>query len=407
MSYTYQPLGGAKALFACKAPEVLLVGAAGTGKTRALLQKVHARAEKYPRSRHVLVRETRISMNETVLATYEKIVLPPGHPALRGPDRSHRSRYTYPNGAEVIVGGLDNADRLLSAEYDTAAVFEATETGLEDYEKLLTRVGRWKHTAYAQTICDCNPGPPKHWLNVRALRGGMVRIVSKHEDNPSLTPEYLEGLARLTGVRRSRYYLGEWVGSEGIVYDMFSMDRHVVTNAAPPARVLLACDDGTRNPFVCIRAHIDGDGRIHVARECYRRGLLESAKIGAIRDMAEGAEAIYVDPSAAGLKLAMVNANLPVLDANNDVIAGIARVQDRLADGTLTVDPSCVEGIQELQTYEWSANDKRDAPKKENDHFCDALRYLVAAVDTAPLWGVVSGVQSDSGGADNGEDEWP
>ena len=62
------------------------------------------------------------------------------------------------------------------------------------------------------------------------------------------------------------------------------------------------------------------------------------------------------------------------------IMEGIARVQNRLkvqADGRprYTVDPSCVEHINEFESYVWRP--EKDVPVKENDHSLDAVRYLV------------------------------
>ena len=343
-------------------------------------------------------------MNETVLNTWEKIVLPAGHAALGGADRSHKQRYTYANGSEVLIGGLDNAERILSAEYDTASLFEATECREDDWEKLLTRVGRNRAMPYSQAFADCNPSGPGHWLNQRALRGLMHRIVSRHADNPSLTPEYLAKLDRLTGTRRARFFLGQWVGSEGLIYDTFDLARHVLADPSPPVRVVVGVDDGTRNPFAALRAHIDGDGSIHIAAEHYRSGMLEADKVAAVKRLATGAEAVYVDPAAAGLRLALTNADVPAMPAENDVLAGIARVQDRFAEGRLTIDPACANLINEIQAYEWADNDRKDTPKKEGDHACDGLRYLVAAIDCVPAWGAIVPVATTE--REDDDDRW-
>ncbi len=47
----YRRRGAAKALFRCHAPEVLIEGPAGTGKTRAVLEKINQLCEKYPGTR--------------------------------------------------------------------------------------------------------------------------------------------------------------------------------------------------------------------------------------------------------------------------------------------------------------------------------------------------------------------
>jgi phage terminase large subunit len=57
---------------------------------------------------------------------------------------------------------------------------------------------------------------------------------------------------------------------------------------------------------------------------------------------------------------------------------GISRVTAALAD--LTVDPSCVNTIEEFETYRYptgGARDSNDVPVKEHDHAMDALRYGV------------------------------
>jgi phage terminase large subunit len=45
----------------------------------------------------------------------------------------------------------------------------------------------------------------------------------------------------------------------------------------------------------------------------------------------------------------------------------------------LTVDPSCVETINEFESYVWKP--EKDEPVKENDHAMDALRYGINAID--------------------------
>lgn len=374
IAYEYEPWGGARELFHYRGREALIEGPAGTGKTRCVLQKLHAAAEHHAGIRIFIGRATRISMNESVLITYERHVLPPNHFALQGPHRSHRQTYTYANGSEIICGGFDNSDRIMSTEFDRVAVFEATEITEEDWEKLLTRLGRNAERAkrynYAQAIADCNPAGPDHWLNLRCERGAMHRITSRHADNPTLSAEYLDSLSKLSGVRRDRLYLGKWVGAEGLVYEQFNRSVHVVERLNESPRVIVGVDDGTRNPFAALRCEVDADGNAHIKAERYRAGLLESAKVQAVKSLAGGAEVVLVDPAAAGLKLALRNSGLPVQDANNDVIAGICKVQDRFAANTLTIDSSCTNLVKELQVYQWADNAKKDVPIKEMDHAC-------------------------------------
>src|SRR6185312_6261443 len=96
-----------------------------------------------------------------------------------------------------------------------------------EWEALQTRL-RYGVMPYQQGIACVNPQNPAHWLNQRANAKSdtydpeqhlMQRILSRHEDNPTITPEYLHRLSRLTGVRRLRLYLGEWAAADGMVYE--------------------------------------------------------------------------------------------------------------------------------------------------------------------------------------------
>lgn len=415
----YQPRGAARQLFECRDEEVVIEGPSNTGKSRAVCEKVHYFAEAYPGSRFLLLRETRSSLTESVLVTYETHVLTPRHVAKRGPKRKVRHAYYYPNGSEVITGGLDNADRIMSTEYDMIAVFEGTEIRLEAWEQLKTRLRnkriplrgpdgvqlvdedgrpRW----YAQQIIDCNPADPDHWINLRADavnpvtgRNYMTRLLSRHEDNPVADKSELARLAALTGVRRDRYFLGKWSKAEGLVYEHFDRKVHVCARVSPATRVIIGVDDGFTNPFVALALEIDGDNRLFCASEFYQSGLQEGAKVKAIEAMvAEYREqklhcTVVVDPSAAALIGALQTAGLDVAEANNKVLDGISKVGDRFVvagDGRprLAISPECSNAIKQLATYTWADKKTREAPVKENDHAPDAIRYGTMYLDANP-----------------------
>ena len=65
---SYQPRGAARQLFANKDREVLLAGPAGTGKSRACLEKLHLAALQRP-IRAAIIRKTRASLTQSALVT--------------------------------------------------------------------------------------------------------------------------------------------------------------------------------------------------------------------------------------------------------------------------------------------------------------------------------------------------
>lgn len=406
-SRPFQPTGGARSLFSCREEQVLFEGPAGTGKTRALLEKIHVALSKYAGCRWLIVRATRVSMTHSVLTTYEEKVLPAGSPIKSGAGRGHRDAYTYPNGSVLVTGGLDRPDRLMSTEYDGIGVFEATEVAEDAFDKLITRL-RNGMMPYQQIIADCNPAGPTHWLNQRALEGRMTRILSRHEDNPSVTPEYLEKLQGLHGALRARLYEGKWVQSDGLVYDNFSRDVNVlVRDDSEFRRSVLCVDDGYTDPFALLRLGVDNDGRAHVSRMVYQTGMVEAAKVEAVRSMCtDDTEMVVVDSAAASLIAALQNAGIPVVGSKkgpDSIVNGCHLVRQRFevcGDGRprLTIDPNFVDLLNELDTYEWSKRvdgTTKDKPVDQNNHACDALRYGVEYLDAGvrPYASVVGGAE--------------
>jgi len=297
----------------------------------------------------------------------------------------------------------------MSTEYDMIGVFEGRELSQDDWESLLTRL-RHGRMPYQQAIIDTNPDAPSHWLNLRALKGKMTRLLSRHEDNPAVTATYLSTLDQLTGARRLRLRQGQWSASQGAVYDQWDAAVHVVDRFDIPNnwRRIRAIDFGFSNPFVCQWWAIDPDGRLFLYREIYAtKGLVEdhAKHIVALT----GNERIEVTTAdhAAGDRATLQRHGVYTLAAYKAISQGIQLVQSRLrkaADGKprlmLMRDslvshdqrlqdarlPDCTQ--QEFESYVWDTRHARELPIDANNHGLDALRYAVAHLDAqthAPL----------------------
>ena len=402
----YQPYGAAKKLFYGKHEEMLIEGPAGTGKTRAVLEKMHLCAEKYPTCRILLVRKTRESMTESVLVTFEAKVGQAEHEALRGAGRNFRQIYKYENGSEIVIGGLDKVEKIMSTEYDIICVFEATEITEDEWEKLQTRL-RNHVIPYQQAIADCNPSGPAHWLNMRASTDLMTRLVSRHEDNPTVTPDYIATLDRLTGVRYLRLRKGLWAAAEGLVYDNYDPAIHVVEPFDIPEdwRKIRVIDFGYTNPFVCQWWAIDHDGRMYLYREIYETKTLVEDQAKRIVALSNGMtpEANIADHDAED-RATLDKYGIPTLPAYKAITVGIEAVQARLRDAgdgkprlfvfqnclvqrdeklVAAKKPYCTE--QEWEGYVWPKEKDgraiKEVPVAVDDHGLDALRYAVAYVD--------------------------
>jgi len=414
----YQGVGGARTLWDSSAPEVLVAGPAGTGKSRAVLEKLNFLALRYPGARILVVRKTRESLLQSGLVTLQRDVLVEAHARYF----RARSEFHYRNSSVIVLGGLDKVSKIMSAEYDVIYVQEATEVTEEEWEHLTTRL-RGSVTPDKQIIGCANPAGPNHWLKKRAEAGRLVLVTSAFEDNPllydkktsrysSFGESYLAKLDALTGVRYQRLRLGLWVQAEGMVYEDFDWNHHVVDRFTIPkhwARYW-AIDFGFTNPFVFQAWAKDEEGRIYRFAELYHTGLtVEQAatriKAWMLKTGEDFPQAIICDHDAEGRATLKKHLGVPTIAARKSVSPGLQAVMKRLEaaedgkprifllrDSALCRDPKLIAAREptsteeEFEIYLWQEGVKDSEPVKKHDHGLDALRYIVMHLDSSSTW---------------------
>lgn len=425
------------------APEILLCGPAGSGKSLADLLLCHNRMMAYPGARALIVRKVRADLAQSTLVTFERDILGFDNPICAGVQRSARESYRYPNGSEVVVGGMDRPGRILSAEYDLIIAAEAVQFSEEDWEFFVMR-NRNGVIPFQQVIGDTNPDQPKHWLKQRCDAGLTQLINSYHKDNPAFWDttandgrgdwtdrgrQYVTvTLARLSGVRKQRYLENKWALAEGAVYDTWDENIHVIDGFPIPAhwRKFRVIDFGYTNPFVCQWWAVDEDNRLHLYREMYysQRTVKQHAAdilrltAGVDKDewqaltrqqqyerlsKGERIEATISDHDAEDRATLSEN-GIPTLPAKKEISVGIQAVQLRLAtrgDGKpgvylhrgalVEVDealreaglPICTQ--DEFSSYVWAkgvdGKPLKEVPLDLHNHGMDCVRYLVRHVD--------------------------
>ena len=294
----YRPHGACLELFKCRDHEVVLEGPAHTGKSRACLEKVFTAMTKYPGARAAFVRKTRKSLTATAMQTFERQVVPEGACKLW-----QGEEYRFPNGSKIYLFGLDDPERLKSAELDMAYVQEVSELEQSDWEILTTRVtGRGGTMPYQQIIADLNPREPSWWLYDRETAGTTTFLFAKHADNPTITPQRLAPLEALTGYLRDRLLLGLRVAAEGMFFTEFDPRLHIVEAFDPPADWArwISVDYGYAHPFVALWfAREKPGGPIYVYREVSIAGIRDEQQAALIveRSEDERIDLVILDPS--------------------------------------------------------------------------------------------------------------
>lgn len=241
---------------------------------------------------------------------------------------------------------------------------------------------------------NCNPEHPFHWFYTEWIKKSKQKnalyLHFQMDDNPSLTPKILKRYKSLySGTFYDRFVLGKWVLASGLVYPMFSPQKHIFD--VPPAKFTsfyVSIDYGTLNPTSMglwglnnhIWYRIDEfyyNGREKGVSKTDEEYYYELEKLCGDRNIIS----VIVDPSASSfIECIRRHKKYHVMKATNDVVSGIRRVGDALKGNKLMFSSNCIDTIREFSIYSWQENSKGDIPKKENDHAMDDIRYFVNTV---------------------------
>lgn len=243
---------------------------------------------------------------------------------------------------------------------------------------------------------NCNPEGPYHWFKInwidKVKEKNLIHLHFTMDDNLSLAESVKDRYRRMyAGVFYKRYILGLWVLAEGIIYDMFDMDKHTVkTIERAYTKYYVSVDYGTQNPTTF---GLWGffDGTWYKVKEYHYEGRKESKQktdeeyCQDLKDFLGGIKPlrIIVDPSAASFIAALKKHGFSVKKAKNDVLDGIRNVASALVNELIKYNDCCIETFREFSSYAWdvkAADRGEDKPLKQNDHHMDGDRYFINTV---------------------------
>jgi len=362
-----------------------------------------------------------------------------------GGSQQDAAGYYYDSGAVINVGGMDKPEKIMSSEYDLVFADEATELTVDDWEAIGTRLRNGGLSWQQQMAAANPSHPThwlKQRADEGKLR--MLTSVHRDNPrfvnaDGTLTPDgvsYMAKLDALTGVRKMRLRYGQWAAAEGLIYEDFDPTVHVVNRSViqPDWVRWLVIDFGFTNPFCAQWWAEDGDGRLYLYREIYRTKrlvedhardiLLQVTKVtgkvparsvltatDVLEDISRGLRewheprprGVICDHDAEDRATLERHLGMSTSAAHKTVKDGIQAFQARLrpaGDGKPRIffckdalverdqelaeakKPTCT--TEELVGYVWDSSPgkpPKETPVKQDDHGCDAARYIVAERD--------------------------
>lgn len=294
-----------------------------------------------------------------------------------------------------IFGGKDESSQDLIQGITLAGVF-FDEVALMPESFVNQATGRCSVDG-SKYWFNCNPDGPYHWFKLnwldKAKEKNLLVLHFTMEDNLSLSERIKERYRNMyTGVFFKRYILGLWAMAEGIIYDMFSEDRHVKTILEYARQLIdggryVSIDYGTQNATAFLLWNKGRDGKWYCIREYYYSGRdkgiqkTDAEYAEDLKKFLDGTpvKAVIVDPSAASFIAELNKHGFTVIQADNAVEDGIRLVATLLNTERIAFSQSCKNTIMEFASYIWdpkAAERGEDKPIKQHDHAMDAVRYF-------------------------------
>ncbi|MDE6903187.1 MAG: PBSX family phage terminase large subunit [Lachnospiraceae bacterium] len=316
-----------------------------------------------------------------------------------GKYRDNEALFLYTQTGEKVVvfaggGKADSYKRILGNSYGLWIATEINEHyDSDDSRESFIKVafGRQAAALDPLVLWDLNPCNPNHGIYqdyIDKYRDDKLPgYLYEHftiDDNLSISDgrrEEIKAQYDPSSVWYRRDILGERCVADGLVYPMFSRERHILkAPVETEGDYYVSSDYGIQNPNVFLLWRRErGSKRMICLKEDYYSGrderhqLTDSQLVDRLDVMLGGitVKRVIIDPSAASMKAELRRRGYHTQDANNTVLDGISDVCSLLGADNLAFMPCCKNTIAEFGSYLWdtkAVDAGLDVPLKENDH---------------------------------------
>jgi hypothetical protein len=431
----YTPTEKQAQLHRSGADEVLFGGAAGGGKSIALVMDAFMRCLRKPGLQVYLFRRTYPELRDTLLTLAKRFI-----PEAAGRYCNAGHDLTLPNGSVMRFRSCQrdqDAYRYQGAEMHALYMDELTHFSRKTFDVLKSRLRAHTELGIRPVLrCASNPGGPGHgWVKAHFVdrgKAGRVHRSIVHSpllgeaqvrtlqyipalptDNPHLSRDYLYELEQKPRMLRDALLHGIWNSFEGQVFTEWRDDpahhddrrwTHVIRPFSIPAgwKRYRSFDFGYARPFCVLWFAVGEDGELYLYREWYGctgnpdegiRLHAEQIADGILRTELEAGETEVcgiADPSirdgsrGESIALQMEKRGVFFLPGENARLAGKMQMHARLAfdpegrPGLQAFSP-CRHFIRTLTELTYDPARVEDVDTACEDHAYDAARYLLMA----------------------------
>lgn len=404
---------------------IAYIGGIGSGKTLIGCITILSQAISHP-SDYLIGRQFFPELKITTYKTFLEICPPELIAEHRVADLMIKLKTAVPGKfSNIYFRPLEEPDKLRSLNLGGFYIDEANQVSEEAFMLLQ---GRLRGKGLRKGILTSNPKGHdwiyrwflrKDHLKDQAVKDQYHLIKAPSTENIHLPNGYLQSvMSAWDDARIKREIEGSFDAFEGMVYDTFRRDVHVIRPFRIPydwARHI-RIDHGYRNPASIGFYAVSPEGEVYKYREIYvREYLIEQIVLGDAREKKYGImnsisrdekfETAKIDPSVKASRgrkggseydeymeyWPKSDSRIPPLQfAQNDVNLGIQRVKSYLkiqptGKPLLYIFDTCVNTIEEFCSYQYEElsphsigkKNESEKPKKVNDHAMDETRYMI------------------------------
>lgn len=376
-----------------------IVGTWGCGKSLAGLYSANLECQNNENNLYLVIRKEFVDLRDSTMQDWKNEI---------GRSWDGDKNVNYENGSVLMFRHGSDIDSLKNTNLGGALIIQAEEMTEEEFWFIAGRLRRRAGSLQLRLESNYNG---HNWIyklfkkkDIKFPLGSSITAEDFHlietntlDNKENLPASYIASLEMLPEKLKRRHYLGSWDEAQGLVYDEFSENQHVVKpfEISEDWERGFILDHGFTNPTAVLWYAIDYDGNIILYDEHYEREKAVSHHSEQIlkRGIADG----YCDPSVFAKTQSRNGEIYAIADEYQEFgvtlrpatrasdASSIARVNEFFKAGKIKVFNTLTHFRDEINNWKYRKVNFRnpvnnpEEPEDKDNHLMDDLKYLIAS----------------------------